>query len=1353
MNKFKLNFYRFADYEENINVGITMDTSTLPSSARKVTSVMDDVSESILKVVQANEKLAVASSSAKTGMKTVAEGGIRRLNSGIGSIKSLAQSPFASDKFKVDAITKLSQLKNQGLDNLKIKNAGDLSGGQISKVMSAGGSVSNMALKETVKQEKELAKATKEAVNMLEKQYPVTDKVRAKLKELGLEAGKTATKTETFGQKMGKAFDKLKHYAVSWRIVYGVFQSIWNTLSDTFEKAAAYEEALNLYTVAMGEYAEAGSRWAERISSSLHLDPKQILQYTGAFYNLVQGLGVGSKAAYTMSTNLTQLAYDMSSYLNIDVESAHAKIQSAMTGQSRAVASAGIAMQQASLQELAYSLGIKKSVSEMTQAEKTYLRYIQIMRSTKNMQTDLARTIMTPENAVRILKQQFELLGRAIGQVFIPIVMAAIPYVMALTQILGDLANRLASLLGFQLTKINYDYSGLKEIDTAVEDTMDNIAGSAGSAAKSIGSSINRTLAAFDELNVVESESGGGGYPGSGGIGGAGSDMLDNLDKYITGYDMLEGLNDQLSEKTEKAKKNLQQLFSVLAPIAAIFAIWKGSKWVSGLIKFAEGAAKSYREGTGLMGVLKKLVTSTKDFFSGLGKVGQAISTVVGVISGAIMTFVGFKDMFAINWLSEETSNWTKVLKVLGDTLLVVGGLLLAFFVGGPIGLAVAAVAGIIGVVVGVNQSLHEVEDQMRMEIQRAEEMKKAIEDREYAMEHSFNNGGIHLGAFVSKFKEGIPPIEEFAGKISDVAAAVETADANTDETALAFLNLHHQIVMGTDDDKILEKLATATDKFKDSLKQSEEAHIKFHETVLDNLKQEGKITQEEYNERIDIVKKYYQQSTLYQSKYADEVSKLDTKLQNGQITQEEYNVALQKIMDKYNGLIPSTELLADSTGDLQLIMARKIDFGSFEEAEEQINDLKAAYQTADEQFKTSRKSIEDEYNATILALEKDNEILYNKLKDKSLSKAQREEYEAQIELNKQMLEQSKKSKDDQLAILDEQHTKMKAQYKNYLANILTQMIQNKLDQQEEAKETVKGVEEELRGLADIDLTQAGDDALGSYFNGMIISEEKARPKLRARLYDNGIDISDSLWSALRGDIPDQVNKTEDYWDKAWENPLDNMRKKAKEEGTELPSIYTTSAIDSLKKDGFKTYGKELENKFNEITNSVQKNLNDKPLSFKVSTNLNGSYNTILSGLQKFANSKWGPAINDILNSTANVFGGLKLGGLGNLISSKFKAISIKFFENGGYPTSGDLFFANENGRAEYITSLGNRTAVANQDQMIRAITDAILVGMQSIETGRGITQVYIGNEKVYEGQGTYQSRQADRYGTTYVKI
>lgn len=385
--------------------------------------------------------------------------------------------------------------------------------------------------------------------------------------------GRLNARTDASKAKFKDFINQLRGTLVTWRIIGGFVKGIINTFANLYDKAAAYEEAINLYTVALGNYAEAGTKWANRISEALYLDPKQIMQYTGGFYNLVQGLGVGADAAYKMATNLTQLSYDMSSYLNIDVESAHDKIQSAITGQSRAVASAGIAMQQASLQELAYSMGIKQNVADMTQAEKTYLRYIQIMRSTTNMQSDLARTIVTPENALRVIRTQFELLGRAIGQVFIPIVLKVIPYIMILTEKLRELATWLAGLTGYKIADI--DYSSLTTADTYLEglgNTATDTAGKVGNAAKSI----SRSLAPFDELNVVESEGAGGGAGSGGGAGIPGG--ISNFEPFVDGYDMLAGLTDDFNNRLDTARQNFDKILDVVKLIGGAFLGWKLAK-------------------------------------------------------------------------------------------------------------------------------------------------------------------------------------------------------------------------------------------------------------------------------------------------------------------------------------------------------------------------------------------------------------------------------------------------------------------------------------------------------------------------------------------------------------------------------------------------------------------------------------------------------------------------------------------------------------------------------------------------------------------------------------------------------
>lgn len=216
-----------------------------------------------------------------------------------------------------------------------------------------------------------------------------------------------------------------------------------------------------------------------------------------------------------------------------------------------------MALSQNTLQELANEMGIQQRVATMNEAQKAQLRYIQIIKSTTEWQGDMARTLISPANALRVLQQQFVLLGRAIGRVFLPIIMKLLPYVMALTQMLTDLANKISAWTGYKITDI--DYSTLQDMSTYVEDIGDE--------ADSTTKKLQTMLAPFDELNVVQKQNEGTGT----GLSGLGGDL--GLD--LPEYDALAGLTDHLSKQVENAKKNLNDILDIIKLIGTAFASWK----------------------------------------------------------------------------------------------------------------------------------------------------------------------------------------------------------------------------------------------------------------------------------------------------------------------------------------------------------------------------------------------------------------------------------------------------------------------------------------------------------------------------------------------------------------------------------------------------------------------------------------------------------------------------------------------------------------------------------------------------------------------------------------------------------
>ena len=503
----------------------TMDTLVI-----NVQSSTENATKSIGKLISSLKKLqneldnTINKSAGLTSLKNIKVGaGVsNRVNQNKGTNTSVANT-----------MSKDEQLSRLGinLDNFKL--------------VSAMSSLNN----ETLKYKNNLG----QVVTITNKAKNGVDNYNVSLRSTSKNTKNASDKTKLFGKDLNNISLK----------VAGLVASLGLTARQAgglIKQAAGETEALNLFVVSLGENAKQGIEWVERFSSALYLDPVSVMQYMGSFNSLVEGLGVGAENSYIMSQNLTQLVYDLSSFKNIPIESAYEKLMSGVSGELEPLRNVGVAMTEATLQTLAYELGIEKLVRNMTEAEKTQLRYIQIMRSSTKWQTDMGRTLIYPANAMRILQQQFTLAGRAIGKLFIPILMEAMPYLIAFTQIVSELATKLAHLLGYEIPDI--DYSNLGGISAGIQDI--------GNSAEDTAKKLNTMLAPFDDLNVVQKQT----EKAGSGLGAFGGDLGIDLPT----YDALANLNTKFAEGVEKAKKTLQDIIPIVTAIGLGLATWKITK-------------------------------------------------------------------------------------------------------------------------------------------------------------------------------------------------------------------------------------------------------------------------------------------------------------------------------------------------------------------------------------------------------------------------------------------------------------------------------------------------------------------------------------------------------------------------------------------------------------------------------------------------------------------------------------------------------------------------------------------------------------------------------------------------------
>ncbi len=373
--------------------------------------------------------------------------------------------------------------------------------------------------------------------------------------------------------------------------VYAV-KRIGNVISDWIEESNDYVENLNLFTVAMGEYAESAKNYAEQVGDAMGIDPSEWMRNQGIFMTLLTGFGNAADRAALMSKNLTQLGYDLSSFFNITFADAMQKLQSGVSGELEPLRRLGYDLSEARLKAIALSLGIDRAVSSMTQAEKSQLRYYAIMTQVTTAQGDMARTLQAPANQLRILAAQATQAARALGNIFIPALNAILPYAIAFLKVIRWVAQEIANLFGFSLPDI--DYSGLQGVAAGGEDAAGALDNAAGSAKKLKG-----MLAGFDEINVIQQDASGGGGAGGGGAGGG--DLGIKLPEYDFLGDIIGNKVNGIFESWKKTLEptikwivdNFDTIKTLAITIGALILGWKIATGFSNFISALTNLTKS----------------------------------------------------------------------------------------------------------------------------------------------------------------------------------------------------------------------------------------------------------------------------------------------------------------------------------------------------------------------------------------------------------------------------------------------------------------------------------------------------------------------------------------------------------------------------------------------------------------------------------------------------------------------------------------------------------------------------------------------------------------------------------------
>lgn len=381
---------------------------------------------------------------------------------------------------------------------------------------------------------------------------------------------------------LGKSYVNL---AAKISAAYIGLKSITSVIAGWITASNSYIENLNLFNVSMGQYAEEARNYAEQVGEVMGINPGEWMRNQGVFMTITEGFGVASDRAYTMSKNLTQLTYDLASFFNISTSDAFQKLESGISGELEPLRRLGYDLSVARLQQEAYNLGIEKSVTAMTQAEKAELRYYAIMTQVTNAQGDMARTLEAPANQLRILQAQVEQATRALGNLFLPILKAILPYAIALAKAIRMVAEIIAGFFGVSIPEFDMGTDAIGGVASGAGEAADGL-GDASKKAKEL----KNALLGIDELNVISPpEDSSGGAGGAGGIGGGGG-----LGFELPTYDFIaDAVNEQVDKIMAKiqpfldwVRENIDEILAGVLAIGAAFLAWRIAKGVQDFLRW-----------------------------------------------------------------------------------------------------------------------------------------------------------------------------------------------------------------------------------------------------------------------------------------------------------------------------------------------------------------------------------------------------------------------------------------------------------------------------------------------------------------------------------------------------------------------------------------------------------------------------------------------------------------------------------------------------------------------------------------------------------------------------------------------
>lgn len=180
------------------------------------------------------------------------------------------------------------------------------------------------------------------------------------------------------------------------------------------------EEMQNKFDVVFSGMTDTVEEWAQTYADAIGRNSNDIKNYLADTQNLLVGMGMQREAGAELSEQMLQLAFDLSSFNNIDEATAVNAMTKALMGESESAKTLGAVLNDNTRAQAMQTLGLSGTYQALDEVTKMQVNYQAILAQSTDAIGDCERSMGSYRSTLTVFQSKLKELKTLIGQFFMP---------------------------------------------------------------------------------------------------------------------------------------------------------------------------------------------------------------------------------------------------------------------------------------------------------------------------------------------------------------------------------------------------------------------------------------------------------------------------------------------------------------------------------------------------------------------------------------------------------------------------------------------------------------------------------------------------------------------------------------------------------------------------------------------------------------------------------------------------------------------------------------------------------------------------------------------------------------------